>query len=80
MIHPRADYNNGRFVDTEGRIPEDEPVFLLRGQDELTTMMMRLYVSEYRRRYGDGKVPQTIEAFIPKVLAWPKKKQADMPE
>jgi len=31
MFHARKDYN--RIQDPEGKIPEDEPVFLLRGQD-----------------------------------------------
>ena len=31
MIHARKDYD--RFQDPAGLIPEDEPVFLLRGQD-----------------------------------------------
>lgn len=30
MLHAREDYN--RFQDPEGLIPDDEPVFLLRGQ------------------------------------------------
>jgi len=31
MKHARPDYN--RIQDPEGKIPQDEPVFLLRGQD-----------------------------------------------
>ncbi len=31
MKHARKDYD--RFQDPDGKIPEDEPVFLLRGQD-----------------------------------------------
>ena len=31
MKHAREDYN--RFQDSAGLIPEDEPVFLIRGQD-----------------------------------------------
>ena len=31
MKHAREDYN--RIQDPEGKIPEDEPVFLIRGQD-----------------------------------------------
>ena len=33
MIHARDDYN--RIQDPAGKIPADEPVFLLRAQDEL---------------------------------------------
>jgi hypothetical protein len=31
MIHARDDYN--RIQDPAGKIPDDEPVFLIRGQD-----------------------------------------------
>ena len=33
MRHAREDYN--RIQDPEGLIPEDEPVFLIRGQDQV---------------------------------------------
>ena len=42
MKHAREDYN--RIQDPAGLIPADEPVFLLRGQDEFTPKMMALYV------------------------------------
>lgn len=41
MIHAREDYN--RIQDPKGLIPQDEPVFLLRGQDRFTPRMLALY-------------------------------------
>lgn len=41
MIHARKDYN--RIQDPENKIPENEPVFLLRGQDELAPDTLRQY-------------------------------------
>ena len=42
MRFTRDDYNR-RIVDTEHRIPDDEPVFLLRGQDALAPDTLRFY-------------------------------------
>ena len=51
MKHAREDYN--RFQDPEGLIPQDEPVFLLRGQDEFAPGLLRLYADRctYRKLY-----------------------------
>jgi len=40
MLHARKDYNE-RVQDTAKQIPEDEPVFLLRGQDALAIGAMK---------------------------------------
>ena len=44
MLHARKDYNV-RIQDSENLIPEDEPVFLLRGQDKLAPMLLDLYTA-----------------------------------
>lgn len=41
MKHAREDYN--RIQDPEGKIPENEPVFLLRGQDLAAPAILREY-------------------------------------
>lgn len=41
MKHAREDYN--RIQDPAGIIPEDEPVFLLRGQDPLAPIAVAIY-------------------------------------
>jgi hypothetical protein len=41
MIHARADYN--RIQDPANKIPQDEPVFLLRGQDKVAAATVRVW-------------------------------------
>lgn len=41
MKHAREDYN--RFQDPAGLIPDDEPVFLLRGQDKIAWHVVKIY-------------------------------------
>lgn len=41
MKHARDDYN--RIQDPEGKIPSDEPVFLIRGQDAVAPAALRAW-------------------------------------
>ena len=47
MKHARPDYQK-RIVDLEHLIPEDEPVLLIRGQDEFASEMNEHYLSLVR--------------------------------
>ena len=47
MKHARQDYN--RIQDPEGRIPENEPVFLIRGQDLAAPETLRQYALQAHR-------------------------------
>ncbi|MBN2519861.1 MAG: hypothetical protein JXB17_05095 [Bacteroidales bacterium] len=42
MKFTRADYNR-RIVDLENKIPENEPVFLLRAQDKFSSVTLKKY-------------------------------------
>lgn len=42
MKFTREDYNR-RIVDTERKIPEEEPVFLLRAQDKFSSITLKKY-------------------------------------
>ena len=42
MKFTREDYNR-RIIDLEGRIPENEPVFLLRAQDKFSSLTLKKY-------------------------------------
>jgi len=44
MLHARNDYNR-RIQDSENVIPENEPVFLLRGQDIFAPILLELYAA-----------------------------------
>ena len=49
MKHARPDYN--RIQDPSGKIPDDEPVFLIRGQDRAAPEALRRY-AEIANRLG----------------------------
>ena len=54
MKHARADYN--RIQDPAEKIPADEPVFLLRGQDIHAPGILLEYAERVRAAGGDLKI------------------------
>ena len=70
MLHAREDYNQGKMDE----IPEDEPVFLLRAQDQTAAMTVRCWASLQSKEN-----PLTAMALKHADLmdAWPVKKKAD---
>lgn len=52
MLHARKDYNR-RIQDSANIIPEDEPVFLLRGQDTFAPVILRIY-AEFVKASADA--------------------------
>ncbi len=59
MKHIRNDYNE-RVQDSANLIPADEPVFLLRAQDEFSSFVVRLWADAVEARLG-GPSQLTIE-------------------
>ena len=47
MKHARTDYS--RIQDPENKIPEDEPVFLLRGQDLVAPQIVEMWALAARK-------------------------------
>jgi hypothetical protein len=52
MKHARPDYQH-RIVDLDGVIPDDEPVFLLRGQDKLAPGLLAQWAEQLLLGGGD---------------------------
>jgi hypothetical protein len=75
MIHARDDYN--RIQDPAGKIPADEPVFLLRAQDELAARAVEFYAGLCAVEAPD--VCQKALAHAKQMRAWPTKKLPDLP-
>lgn len=67
MKHARTDYN--RIQDPEGKIPADEPVFLLRGQDALFIPMLRVY-AELARSHGLERMADLVENHARAAAHW----------
>jgi len=77
MKHARDDYN--RIQDPSGLIPSDEPVFLLRAQDQHAAATLRHYASLVAAAGGS---PGIVGATMTQALLmeeWPKHKAPDMP-
>ena len=58
MFHARKDYN--RIQDPENKIPEDEPVFLLRAQDIVAAEVVRYWAYLHTARGGDEVVMRIL--------------------
>jgi len=59
MIHAREDYN--RIQDPENKIPKNEPVFLLRGQDKFDPELLLRWASKLRLNGGDPIMAEMVE-------------------
>jgi len=71
MKFGREDYNK-RIIDTENKIPVDEPVFLLRAQDKFAPKLLLQWAMEVRLAGGDPKVAAEAEEHAQNMLDWQK--------
>jgi hypothetical protein len=76
MKHARGDYN--RIQDPENLIPEDEPVFLIRGQDKIGPDVLRYYAFRNEKVGGDPIITEMVNKQARLMENWPKKKIADL--
>lgn len=76
MKHARDDYN--RIQDPAGLIPDDEPVFLLRAQDQLACMAVEYY-AYLCQRFRAPEVAAKAQEHAKLMREWPKKKIPDLP-
>jgi DNA-binding CsgD family transcriptional regulator len=74
MLHARADYN--RIQDPAGLIPDTEPVFLLRAQDETAAATVRFWAELQKGGYA----AELALGHAERMQAWYVKKRADVPE
>ena len=80
MIHARKDYDE-RIQDSANLIPADEPVFLLRGQDEFGAKVTAYWANLYAERYGvSDPVFLAVLAHSEKMREWEVKKRPDTPD
>lgn len=76
MKHARKDYQH--IQDDTGRIPKDEPVFLLRGQDQCAADAVRFYAHLVEQRGGDPEVVRASRAQADAMAAWKTHKLPDV--
>lgn len=91
MIHARSDYQ-ARIQDSANKIPDDEPVFLLRAQDATAAATIRYWAKEnlrlLKQAKKDGATPEEIRrrkkaielavAQAHRMDDWPTHKPADV--
>lgn len=81
MKHARKDYNE-RIQDTANLIPADEPVFLIRGQDQVGHIAVRQWAYVHRVNGGSDIAYDLAMAHADKMELWAKtrkSKPADVP-
>jgi hypothetical protein len=76
MKHARLDYN--RIQDPENKIPEDEPVFLVRGQDQVSGDTVRAWADLNDKAGGDPILSEKARSHANLMDIWAKKKLADL--
>lgn len=60
-------------------IPADEPVFLVRGQDENGADTVCYWANRAEERGADPEIVRVARAHAELMGAWPKKKRPDLP-
>jgi hypothetical protein len=78
MKHARTDYTD-RIQDSAKLIPEDEPVFLIRGQDQVGHNAVRAWAHLHRVNGGSDTAYMLAMQHADLMERWPKKKPADVP-
>lgn len=68
MKHARHDYD--RIQDPAGKIPADEPVFLLRGQDLAAPSTLRFWAERNRDLGGDEELSALTESQAVEMEKW----------
>jgi len=79
MKHARPDY--ARIQDPWNKIPEDEPVLLIRAQDILGWRVARTYAALTAEMEGhDPLLLEQIRLHAHRMRNWTPKKKADLPK
>lgn len=80
MIHGREDYND-RVQDSAGRIPDDEPVFLIRAQDLVGPAAVEAWANLNQVAGGDLNLSLMAKDHAARMKLWQNdhgKKLADL--
>ena len=78
MKHSRPDYN--RIQDPEGIIPQDEPVFLIRGQDAVAPEAVEAWAELAERAGSDGDIITAARSQAREMRRWGKEHGDKIPD
>lgn len=78
MKFTREDYNQ-RIIDTAGKIPDDEPVFLLRAQDVHAPETL-IHYTKLLIEAGNIEMAEELRAHARKMIVWQKSVRVHTPD
>jgi hypothetical protein len=78
MIHARPDYN--RIQDPEHKIPEDEPVFLLRAQDAIAPSVVEIWSVAAHKAGASPEIVNAAYIQAHNMREWQKKHGSKIPD
>ena len=76
MLHARKDYQDLDVLDK--KIPNKEPVFLIRAQDIVSADVVRFWAQKNAELGGSAELTKAAIEHAAKMDRWPKKKLADL--
>lgn len=77
MKHGRTDYDLKKL---EKKIPDDEPVFLFRGQDIGAPKMIEMYAEYIASMGAKSDIVEAAREQANKMREWQKNKKAKVPD
>jgi len=78
MKHAREDYQ--RFQDPENKIPEDEPVFIVRGQDICAPDTLEFWARQAALRGASEKIVDLVMQQAEDMREWQRTKKSKIPD
>lgn len=79
MKFARSDYDK-RIVDTANKIPDNEPCFLLRGQDSIAPRLLLMWAMELRLAGGDPAMAESAEHQAQDMINWQRTHVSKTPD
>lgn len=78
MKHARNDYND--FVALDKKIPKNEPVLLIRGQDIMAPMVLEFYATQAEAIGVDAKLVQLVRGQAEAMRDWQQRVKVKKPD
>ena len=79
MNFGREDYNR-RIIDTDDKIPQDEPVFFLRAKDAIAPDLLLRWAHKLRLQGGDPNMARNAEDHAQLMIDWQKENGCRTPD
>jgi len=78
MKHAREDYN--RIQDPEGKIPEEEPVFLIRAQDVTAPEIVQHWADLAAARGASNEIVMSAREQAMRMVDWQRLQRVKIPD